>query len=267
MTKLLHPSESEYIQHHLQYLQLNLRTFTLDSTGGFWTLNLDTLIVSIVTGILFLSIFYYVVKHFSSERPGKLQTAIELIFESIQQIVRETFHGQSVLIVPLAITIFIWIFLFNAFDVIPVDLLPRILSVLFGIKYFRVVATDDPNLTFALSCSVFCLIIFYNVKSKGWRNLTKEIFTSPFGVWFFPFNFIFRFIEEIVKPLSLSLRLFGNMFAGELIFFLIAMMPWWIQWTAGGIWSIFHVLIIILQAFIFMMLTVIYLSMAHDSSH
>ena len=267
MTGFLHPTESEYIQHHLEYFQLNLRTWTLDGNGGFWTLNLDTLAISIITGVLFLSVFYYVVKHFNAKRPGKLQTAVEIIFESIQQIVKETFHGQSALIAPLALTIFIWIFLLNVFDLIPVDLLPRLAFSLFGIAEFRVVATDDPNLTFALSFSVFLLVIFYNFKSKGWRNLTKEVFTSPFGIWFFPFNFIFKVIEEVVKPLSLSLRLFGNMFAGELIFFLIAMMPWWIQWVAGGVWSVFHVLIITLQAFIFMMLTIIYLSMAHASEH
>jgi F-type H+-transporting ATPase subunit a len=239
----------------------------MDGNGGFLTLNLDTLIVSVITGVLFSGIFYYIVKHFNNERPGKFQIIVEIVFESIHQIVNETFHNRSVLITPLAITIFIWIFLLNAFDIIPVDLLPRIASALFGIDGFRVVATDDPNLTFALSGSVFCLIIFCNLRTKGFGNVIKEIFTAPFGIWFFPFNLIFRGIEEIAKPLSLSLRLFGNMFAGELIFFLIAMMPWWIQWTAGGIWSVFHVVIITLQAFIFMMLTIIYLSMACDSSH
>jgi len=267
MTKVLQFSESEYIQHHLQYFQLNLRTFSINDRGGFWTLHLDTVGITIIAGILFFSIFYYVIRNFSSERPGKLQTAVEIIFESTQHMVKEVFHGRNTLIAPLALTIFVWVFLLNIFDVIPVDLLPWIVQCLFGIADFRVVATDDPNFTFALSFSVFLLVIFYNFRYKGWRNLTREVFTFPFGIWFFPFNFIFRIMEEIVKPLSLSLRLFGNMFAGELIFFLIAMLPWWIQWTVGSVWSIFHVLIIVLQAFIFMMLTVIYLSLASTSDH
>jgi len=267
MTDILHPSGADYIQHHLRYYRLDLRTFTIGDGGGFWTLNLDTLIISIITGALFLGVLYFVVRNLNSERPGKLQAFIELVVESVQQIVTEIFHGKSALIAPLALTIFSWIFLLSLFDLVPVDLLPRMVFSLFNIEHFRVVATDDANLTFALSLSVFLLIIFYNFKSKGPRNLTKEIFSEPFGIWFFPFNFIFRVIEEVVKPLSLSLRLFGNMFAGELVFFLIATMPWWLQWTAGGIWSVFHVLIISIQAFIFMMLTIIYLSMAQQSDH
>lgn len=149
-------------------------------------------------------------------------------------------------------------------DLLPVDFLPRIAAAC-GLPYFRAVPTADVNLTFALSLSVFILIIFYNCKIKGFRGLSKEILCSPFGPWLFPLNIVFRIIEECVKPLSLALRLFGNLFAGELIFILIALLPWWIQWTAGGIWAIFHILIITIQAFIFMMLTVIYISMAHES--
>ena len=262
----LHPTEAEYIQHHLTYYQLNLRTFTIENSKDFWTLNLDTLSLTIFSGILIVSLFYYVIKNFNSERPGKLQTAIEMAVESLQNLIKEMFHGEDKLIAPLALTIFSWIFVLNAFDLVPVDLLPRLL-LFFGIEHFRTVPTDDVNLTFALSFSVFLLVIYYNFKGKGCVNLTKEVFSSPFGIWLAPVNFIFRIIEEVVKPLSLSLRLFGNMFAGELIFLLIATMPWWIQWTAGGIWSIFHILVISIQAFIFMMLTVVYLSMAHEAGH
>lgn len=265
MSDLLHPTEGEYIQHHLDHLQLNLHTLKIGD-GGFWTLNLDTLFLSIFFGALFLGLFYYVAKHITSGQPTKVQNFVEMIFEAVQKLVKEVFHGKNPLVAPLALTIFLWVFILNAMDLIPVDLLPKILSFV-GINDFRPVPTDDPNLTFALSLTVFALIIFYNFKVKGSLGLAKEVFTSPFGPWLLPLNLLFRLIEELVKPLSLALRLFGNMFAGELIFILIALLPWWIQWTVGGVWSIFHILVISIQAFIFMMLTIIYLSMAHESEH
>lgn len=257
-----HPTEGEYVQHHLQYLQLNLHTMRLGN-GGFWTLNLDTLAVSIALGVLFLWVFRHVAKRAVSGVPGKLQNFIEMVLEFVQQMVSEGFHGKNPVIAPLALTIFIWVMLMNIMDLIPVDLLPNIMY-LFGVHNFRAVPTDDLNLTFAISGAVFLLIIYYNIKVKGF-HLLSEILTKPFGVWLFPLNVIFRLLEDLVKPVSLSLRLYGNMFAGELIFILIALLPWWMQWTLGGIWSIFHVLIITLQAFIFMMLTIVYMSMAHES--
>lgn len=266
MSDFLHPTEGEYIQHHLDHLQLNLHTWKIGPTTGFWTLNLDTLIVSILVGLLFFLLFRSVAKKVSIDAPSKLQNFVEMIIEFVSQLVKEVFHGKSKLIAPLALTIFVWVFVLNTLDLLPVDLIPKYLWY-FGVDDFRFVATDDPNLTFALSLTVFCLIIFYNFKVKGFFGLGKEVFFHPFGIWLFPLNFIFRMIEECVKPLSLSLRLFGNMFAGELIFILIALLPWWIQWTVGGIWSVFHILVISIQAFIFMMLTIIYLSMAHESSH
>lgn len=257
-----YPTEGEYVQHHLKYLQLNLHTMHLGD-GGFFTLNLDTLAVSIILGALFLFLFYLVARKATSGVPGKFQNLIEMVVEFVQKMVDEGFHGKNEFIAPLALTIFVWIFIMNVMDLIPVDLLPNLLY-LTGVKSLRVVPTDDLNLTFAISGSVFLLIIFYNIKVKG-RHLMTEILTKPFGVWLFPLNILFRLLEEVVKPISLSLRLYGNMFAGELIFILIALLPWWIQWTLGGIWSIFHVLIITLQAFIFMMLTIVYMSMAHES--
>lgn len=255
--------KQEYIQHHLVNLQLNLHNFTL-SNGGFWTLNLDTMIVSILFGLLFIVPFYTVARRMEAGVPGKFQNFVETMIEFVDGTVKETFHGRSPLVAPLALTIFIWVFLMNVMDLLPVDLLPRIFS-LFGINHFKSVPTADLATTFALSLSVFFLIIFYNIKIKGF-GLIKEMFTKPFGIWLFPVNFIFRIIEECTRPISLSLRLFGNMFAGELIFILIAaMLPWWFQWVPGGIWAIFHILIISIQAFIFMMLTIIYLSMAHES--
>ncbi len=228
------------------------------------TLHVDTLGVSIVLGLIVFGLFFIAARHATEGVPGKLQNLVEMMVDFVQGFVKESFHGRSQLIAPLALTIFIWVFLMNFMDLIPVDLLPRIAS-LFGAKHFRAVPTADPNMTFALSITVFALIIFYNFKIKGTIGLGKEILTQPFGPWLFPLNIVFRLLEEIVKPISLALRLFGNMFAGELIFILIALMPWWIQWTVGGVWAIFHILIISIQAFIFMMLTIVYLSMAHES--
>lgn len=259
-----HPlTAAEYVQHHLQHLMLNLHTFKLGN-GGFWTLNLDTLIVSIVLGFLFLIIFYKAARKATSGVPGPLQNAVEMVLDFVHGLVTQTFHGKTKLIGPLSLTIFVWVFLMNFMDLLPVDLLPRLLGYA-GVPEFKAVPTADPNLTFALSISVFILIIFYNFSSKGLVGVLKEMLTMPFGAKLFPLNIVFRLLEEIVKPLSLALRLFGNLFAGELIFVLIALLPWWIQWTVGGVWSIFHILIVVLQAFIFMMLTIVYLSMAHQS--
>ncbi len=256
-------TSEQYVQHHLNHLQLNLHTFTIGN-GGFWTINLDTVAVSLVLGIMFLAIFRYVAKRMTVATPAGTQNFVEAVIEFVDTTVKESFYGRNPLIAPLALTIFIWVFLMNFMDLIPVDLLPRIMS-LFGVEHFKSVPTADPMATFALSLTVFALIIFYNFKIKGGLGLMKEVLTKPFGKWLMPINVIFRLLEECVKPISLSLRLFGNLFAGELIFILVALMPWWIQWVPGGVWAIFHILIITIQAFIFMMLTIIYLSMAHES--
>ncbi len=261
MSYFLHPTEAEFIKNHLGHLQLNLRTLALGDGSGFWVLNLDTLLVSVLAGVFFVGLLYLVARTFKREQPGKLQIAIEMLVEAVGNLVRDILRKDSPAVAAIATTVFGWIFLLNSLDLVPVDLFSRIF-----LTDVRLVATNDPNFTFALSLSVFFMVIFYNFK-KGWRGLGKELFFEPFGVWLAPVNFIFKLIEEGVKPLSLSLRLFGNMFAGELIFILIATMPWWLQWTAGGIWSVFHILVIIIQAFVFMMLTIVYLSMAQESEH
>lgn len=255
---------AQYIEHHLTHWQLDLTTFKLGKNSGFLVLNLDTLLISIVLGVIFLGFFYWIARRVKSGVPGKLQNFLEYSIEAVDGIVKETFHGKSNLIGPLALTIFVWVFLMNFMDLIPVDLLPRLFE-LFGVKYFKSVPTADPMMTFGLSITVFLMIIFYNFKAKGPLGLAKEILSRPFGWYLLPINVVFRLLEELVKPLSLALRLFGNLFAGELIFILIAVMPWWIQWFPGGAWSIFHILIITIQAFIFMMLTIVYLSMAQDT--
>lgn len=255
---------AEYIQHHLTHLQFNLTNFTF-SNGGFWTINVDTMSVSLILGFIFFFCFRHVAKTMTAEVPGRLQNFIELLVEFVDKTVKESFHGRSNLIAPLALTILVWIFLMNFMDLLPVDIIPVILSH-FGVHYFRVVPTADPNATFGMSIAVFFLIIYYNLKIKGPVGLGKEMLTAPFGPYLFPLNVGFRLIEELVRPLSLSLRLFGNLFAGELIFILIAaLLPWWIQFLPGWIWAMFHILIIVLQAFIFMMLTIVYLSMAQET--
>lgn len=255
-------SAEAYIQHHLEHLKLNLNTFTIGD-GGFWTLNLDTFIVGLVTALLIATLFRHVAKRMTEGVPGKLQNFVEMTIEFVHGSVKDTFHGKNALVAPLALTLFAWIFVMNALDLLPVDFLPGIVS-LFGVEHLKIVPTADPNMTFAMSISIFFLIIFYNIAVKGW-HLPKEILTQPFGPYLFPLNILFRIIEEFVKPFSLALRLFGNMFAGELIFVLIAQMPWWVQWLPGSLWAIFHILIITIQAFIFMMLSVAYLSMAHET--
>ncbi|HVY52958.1 MAG TPA: F0F1 ATP synthase subunit A [Gammaproteobacteria bacterium] len=258
-----HPlTQGQYVQHHLEHLTLNLKTWQIGD-GGFWTLNLDTLIVSLVVGFLIIGIFRFAALRATSGVPGKLQNFVESILGFVQQSVTESYHGDSKLIAPLALVIFLWVFLLNAMDLLPVDFLPHLLGYA-GVGHFKNLPTADPNATFAMSISVFFLIVFYNIKIKR-MHLTKEILTQPFGPLLFPVNIIFRCIEEGVKPLSLALRLFGNMFAGELVFILIALLPWWAQWLPGSIWAIFHILVIAIQAFIFMMLTIVYLSMAHDT--
>jgi F-type H+-transporting ATPase subunit a len=255
-------STEAYIQHHLEHLQLNLSTFTYGS-NGFWTLNLDTFVIGLITALIIAVTFRYVAVKMTEGVPGKLQNFVEMAIDFVHGSVKDTYHGKSPLVAPLALTLFVWIFLMNAMDLLPVDFLPGIVEA-FGVPNLKVVPTADPNMTFAMSISIFFLIIFYNVTMKGW-HLPKEILTQPFGPYLFPLNILFRFIEEFVKPFSLALRLFGNMFAGELIFVLIAQMPMWVQWLPGSLWAIFHILIITIQAFIFMMLSVAYLSMAHES--
>jgi len=254
-------TSAEYIQHHLQYFQHSFSS----ADAGFFTVHIDTLSISILIGILFLGFFFYVARKAHAGVPNGMQNFVEMIIEFVENTVNDVFHVQDKLIGPLSLTIFVWVFLMSFMDLIPVDLIPRVAEAM-GAPSFRAVPTADLNQTFALSLAVFILLIAYSIKIKGFRNYGKEILTQPFGAWFFPINIIFRLIEDFTKPFSLAFRLYGNLFAGELIFILIAaLLPWWFQWVPGSIWAIFHILIITLQAFIFMILTIIYLSMAAES--
>ncbi|MCM8595941.1 F0F1 ATP synthase subunit A [Accumulibacter sp.] len=247
-------TSSAYIVHHLTNLTVG---------NGFWTVHLDSLIVSGLLGLFAFVGMARLAAKASVTKPGKLQTLVEMICSFVDQQAKDTYHGRSPLVTPLAITIFIWVFLMNLMDLIPVDFIPMFLA-LFGVHYFKVVPTTDPNLTFALSLSVFTIMMVMNVKVKGLGGFLHEVFTVPFGAKLAPVNLLFRIIEDIAKPISLSLRLFGNMYAGEMVFILIALLGFW-QLPLALPWALFHILIITLQAFVFMMLTIVYLSMASES--
>lgn len=246
---------SEYIHHHLT-------NFTVGN--GFWALNIDTLVTSALLGFLVLGFMAKIAKKATSDVPNRVQGAIEMLIEMVQKQVKDSFHGDPGIIAPLALTIFVWVFVLNTMDLLPVDLVPSIMNA-FGVGHWKVVPTTDPNLTFAMSITVFFMIYFYSFKVKGFGGFTHEITSAPFGKKMFIFNVLFRLIEDLAKPVSLALRLFGNMYAGEMVFILIALLPFWAQWLLGAPWAIFHILIITLQAFIFMILTIIYLSMAHET--
>lgn len=243
-----------YIVHHLT---------PLSSGEGFWTFHVDTIFFSAFLGALFLLIFRKVAVDATSGVPGPLQNFAEMLVEFVDTQVKDAFHGKSELIAPLALTIFVWIWLMNFMDLIPVDLLPMIGSAI-GLEYLRVVPSTDLNATFGMSIAVFFLIMFYSIKIKGPIGFGKELLLSPFGKWMIPFNLLLKLVEEIARPVSLALRLFGNMYAGELIFILIALLPWFLQPLLSFPWAVFHILIITLQAFIFMVLTIVYLSLAHE---
>jgi F-type H+-transporting ATPase subunit a len=266
---------SEYISHHLTNLQLCRvdGQWVWYYCEGFWAVNVDSLFFAVVLGAAFLALFRYVGKRATQRQPGKLQTAVEMIVGFVDTAVKDAFHGNNKVIAPLALTIFVWVFLMNVMDLVPVDWLPWLAS-LIGIEYLKVVPTTDVNITFAMSLSVFALIIFYSLKNKGALGFLRELTMHPLapptkgvGLLAAPviiaFNFVLESVALIAKPLSLSLRLFGNLYAGELIFILIAILGLY-QLPLHFGWAVFHLLIVTLQAFIFMMLTIVYLSQAHE---
>lgn len=271
-------SSTDYIKHHLTYLTYNVKELKLGSGGGFWTLNLDTLLFSIVSGLIVLGLMYFGVRRVTTGVPGKLQNFAEMMLQFADTQVKDCFHGRNNLIGPLALTIFLWVFVMNFMDIVPVDILPQ-LAKSTGVHYLKVVPTNDLNLTFGMSISVFLLILYYSIKIKGPMGFIKELTLQPFNhPLFIPFNLLLELVGLIAKPISLALRLFGNLYAGELIFILIALLTLNAASTSliGNItlgsaqfilslaWSIFHILVITLQAFIFMVLTIVYLSLAHE---
>ena len=268
---------AEYIRHHLQNLTFGqhadgswgLAHSALEAKQmGFIAIHVDTMSWSIITGVLFLWIFRKFARNFSIDKPGHVQSVVEIIFEFVNNSVKTSFHGRNSLIAPLSLTVFCWIFMMNLMDLIPVDFIPYLVFEKPGIAhYMKIVPTTDVNATFGMALSVFALFLYYSIKVKGLGGFIAEIAFHPFGKKLFFVNIPLETISLLSRPLSHSLRLFGNMFAGELIFLLItALLPFWIQWLLSVPWAIFHILVITLQAYIFMMLTIVYLSMAHSSS-
>jgi F-type H+-transporting ATPase subunit a len=260
----------EYIIHHLHHLQVG---------KGFWTFNVDSIFYSVLLGVIGCLVLRSVAKSMSSGVPGRLQAAVEFLVEMVDSQAKGIVHNEQSrrMVAPLALTVFIWIVLMNTMDLLPLDLLPKVGEAV-GIHYMRVVPTADLSVTMALSVTVLLICIYYNLKIKGPGGWVHELFTAPFGNHpiLYPFNFLMQMIEFVAKTVSHGMRLFGNMYAGELIFMLIALMggafftavgiPLAIGHViAGTAWAIFHILIIVLQAFVFMMLTLVYVGQAHDA--
>ncbi|MBA3581469.1 MAG: F0F1 ATP synthase subunit A [Gammaproteobacteria bacterium] len=270
------PTATDYIVHHLTHWTVG---------EGFWSFHVDTIIYSLVLAVLFAGTFWLVARKATAGVPGNWQNFVELMVEFVDGQVKDSFHGKSAMIAPLALTIFCWVFLWNFMDLFPVDLLPFIFSEVFHVHYMRVVPSADVNATLGLSLTVLLLIVFYSLKIKGVVGYSKELMFHPFGSnpLIVPFNLAMQAVELIAKPISLALRLFGNLYAGEIIFILIALFTLGLgnniqdmfttvagvgglitQTILGLAWAIFHILVITLQAFVFMVLTIVYLSMAHE---
>ncbi|MFZ1576171.1 MAG: F0F1 ATP synthase subunit A [Chromatiaceae bacterium] len=271
-----------YINHHLTNLTFGVLPdkgcLTIASNAaeakamGFWAINLDTAFFSILLGVLCLWFFKKVADNVTSGVPGPMQNFAEWVIDFVEENVRGSFSGTNALIAPLALTIFVWVLLMNFMDLLPVDLVPWLTS-LIGIHFLKAVPTTDPNATFGMSIMVFVLIVYYSIKIKGIGGFIGELALQPFGKWGIPANLVLEGITLFAKPISLALRLFGNLYAGEMIFILIALMYGHnlVLTISGGAlqlaWAIFHIIIILLQAYIFMVLTIVYLDMAHQESH
>jgi len=280
-------TQSQYIQHHLTNWTYGkhldgqwgfAHSAEEAAEMGFWSIHVDSMLWSVFLGALFLYIFHKAAKSMTADVPGGLQNFVEWVVDFVNENVRSSFSGKNDLVAPLALTIFVWVFLMNLMDLVPVDLIPMIAQItgekLFGADphhvYFKVVPTTDLNVTLGLAIGVFVLMLYYSVKIKGLGGFLGELAFQPFGKWGMPANLLLEGISLISKPISLALRLFGNLYAGEMIFILIALLySNGIIWgTMGGLmqlgWAIFHILIILLQAFIFMVLTIVYLDMAYQ---
>ena len=272
---------SEYIKHHLTNL-----TFGKDPTDGVWkfahtareaqdmgfyAIHVDSMGWAIGLGIIFIMLFSMVARKASTGIPGGLQNAVEIIIEFIDSNVKDTFSHKNKLIAPMALTAFVWILLMNLMDLVPVDWVPQLFH-LSGVEYMKIVPTTDPNVTMGMSLSVFFLALFFSIKNKGFGGFAGELTLHPFTsknlivkLILIPINLFLEGVSLLAKPISHGLRLFGNLYAGEMIFILIALLPLYVQWTLSVPWAIFHILVIVLQAFIFMVLMVVYMNMAHDT--
>ncbi len=259
----------EYILGHLPNLAYDFKQGrfltneeVMGQQGSFYTLHVDTLLISLALGILSLGFLALVARRAHAGVPTRTQGLVEMLLLFIDSTVKSLFPNAPRLVGPLALTIFVWVLFMNMMDLVPVDI------VAVTGAHAKLVPTTDVNLTFAMSLTVFGMVVYYNFKAKGPRGLLREVCSAPFGIKLLPANVFLRIVEELAKPISLSLRLFGNLFAAEMIFLLIALLPAYLQWLAGGPWAIYHILVVPLQAFIFTALTVVYISLAHeDHSH
>lgn len=267
-------SLTDYIGHHLQNLIYGRMPdgswkFAENSEEagqmGFMAVHVDSMAWAIGLGALFLFVFWRVGKRAQAGVPKGLQNAIEIIVEFVDSSVKEGFHGANRAVAPLALTIFVWVFLMNLMDLVPIDFVPRLASDVFGIHYMKIVPTTDVNVTMGMAFAVLILMIAFAIKAKGLLGFIGELTLNPLGKWVIPFNFALETAALLAKPVSLGMRLYGNLFAGELIFILIACAPWWAQFTLSVPWAIFHILVITLQAYLFMMLTIIYMNLAHET--
>lgn len=278
---------SAYIKHHLQNLTCTIQDGHFHCAHsaeeakemGFWAFNVDTLFMSLMLGLLFLFLFGRVAKSISPGEPRGMQNFVEWVVEFIDSSVRGSFTGRNAMVAPLALSVFAWIFLMNLMDLVPIDYVSLVTEPL-GIGHFKLVPTTDPNATMGMAIGVFLLVLFYSIKVKGLGGFIGELTLQPFGKFGLPVNLFLEGVNLIAKPISLALRLFGNMYAGEMIFILIALMGVsWVSISFGSTllfgsqillslgWAIFHILIVTLQAFIFMTLTIVYLDMAHQEHH
>jgi F-type H+-transporting ATPase subunit a len=265
------PTPTEYIVHHLTHLSSGHQKGVVD----FSVINVDTLFWSVTVGIIACLLMWLAARRATSGVPGRLQAFVEMVVEMVDDQSKAIIHGDRSYIAPLALTVFLWVVLMNAMDFLPVDLfatLFRWVGLESAIPYFRVVPTADLNGPLGMSLGVLAVVLYYNVKIKGVGGWIHELFTAPFGPWLAPFNLLLNLIEFIARTVSLGMRLWGNMYAGELLFLLIALLGslatafgFFGHVLAGTVWAIFHILIVVLQAFIFMMLTLVYIGQAHES--
>ena len=274
---LLYESGTEYVSHHLGFLTFGkldghwgfAHSAEEAAAMGFWALNVDTMLISFVLALGFMGFYYFISKKMTSGVPGLAQNIVEMIVEFVIDSVDGAFHAKNKFIAPLALTVFSWVFLMNAMDLVPVDWIPLSAQLIAGDShlYFKAVPTTDINITLGFATTVFLMVIYYSLKVKGPMGFANDFIMHPFPKWYLaPLNLLLELPGFFAKPVSLALRLYGNMFAGEVIFLVIALLGWY-QLPLHFAWAVFHILVITLQAYLFMMLTIVYLNQAHSVDH
>jgi F-type H+-transporting ATPase subunit a len=274
---VLYASGTEYVSHHLGFLTYGkldghwgfAHTPEEAAQMGFWAINVDTMLISMILGVLFMAFYYLVSRKVTSGVPGGVQNFVEMIVEFVIESVEGAFHAKNKFVAPLALTTFSWIFLMNAMDLVPVDWIPLFAQTVAGDShlYFKAVPTTDINITLGFATAVFIMVIYYSLKMKGPLGFANDFLMHPFPKWYLaPLNLLLELPGFFAKPVSLALRLYGNMFAGEVIFLVIALLGWY-QLPLHFAWAVFHILVITLQAYLFMMLTIVYLNQAHQVDH